>query len=190
MHQQMSIKVSVYIATSLDGFIARNDSALDWLNEANATVPNGEDCGFHAFIDSVDALIMGRKTYDSIGRPLPGRLNIILSRDTDLEIEGCTVVNSLTDALKIAKQENNNSDNPKEEIFITGGAHLYNKFISEIDTLYLTQIDAEIEGDTFFPDYTKYNWKEAQRIERPADESNQYALTFLKLERLRTEEAE
>ena len=62
----MCIKVSVYIATSLDGFIARNDGGLDWLNEANATVPDGEDCGFHAFMDSVDALIMGRKTYEQV----------------------------------------------------------------------------------------------------------------------------
>jgi len=55
----MKIKVSVYIAISLDGFIARDDGGLDWLNEANALVPDGEDCGFQAFIDSVDALIMG-----------------------------------------------------------------------------------------------------------------------------------
>ena len=135
-------------------------------------------------------IIMGRRTYESIGRPLPGRLNIVLSRDTDLEIDGCTVVNSLEEALRTAKEANSTSDNPKEEIFIVGGSHLYNKFISEIDTLYLTQIDAEIEGDTFFPDYTKYNWQETQRIEHPADESNQYALTFLKLERLKLEEAE
>jgi dihydrofolate reductase len=66
MHQQMSIKVSVYIATSVDGFIARNDGGLDWLNEANATVPDGEDCGFRAFMDSVDALIMGRRTYEQV----------------------------------------------------------------------------------------------------------------------------
>ena len=62
----MSIKVSVYIATSLDGFIARSDGGLDWLNEANATVPDGEDCGFQTFMDSVDALIMGRKTYEQV----------------------------------------------------------------------------------------------------------------------------
>lgn len=62
----MSTKVSVYIATSLDGFIARNDGGIDWLNEANATVPEGEDCGFQAFMDSVDALIMGRKTYEQV----------------------------------------------------------------------------------------------------------------------------
>ncbi len=127
-------------------------------------------------------IIMGRKTYESIGRPLPGRLNIILSRDTELEIEGCSVVNSLEDAIKTAEE----ADNTKDEIFITGGAHLYNKFLAEADTLYLTLIDAELEGDTFFPDYTKYNWQEKQRIENPADDKNPYALTFIKLERLRT----
>ncbi len=62
----MSIKAFVYIATSLDGFIASNDGGLDWLNEANATVPDGEDCGFHAFMDSVDALFIGRKTYEQV----------------------------------------------------------------------------------------------------------------------------
>jgi dihydrofolate reductase len=62
----MKTKVSVYIATSLDGFIARSDGALDWLNEANATVPEGEDCGFQAFFDSVDMLILGRKTYEQV----------------------------------------------------------------------------------------------------------------------------
>ena len=62
----MSAKVSVYIATSLDGFIARKDGALDWLNEANTTVPEGENCGFQVFMDSVDTLIMGRKTYEQV----------------------------------------------------------------------------------------------------------------------------
>ena len=60
------MKVSVYIATSLDGFIARSDGALDWLDEANATVPNDEDCGFQSFIESVDVLVMGRKTYEKV----------------------------------------------------------------------------------------------------------------------------
>ncbi len=62
----MSMKVSVYIATSLDGFIARKDGALDWLDAANATVPEGEDCGFQVFMDSVDTLIMGRKTFEKV----------------------------------------------------------------------------------------------------------------------------
>ena len=62
----MNIKVSVYIATSLDGFIARKDGGLDWLDEAGATVPKGEDCGYQALMDSVDTLIMGRKTYEKV----------------------------------------------------------------------------------------------------------------------------
>ncbi len=132
-------------------------------------------------------IIMGRKTYESIGRPLPGRLNIILSRDKKLNIDGCTVVNSLEDAITTAEEANNASDNPKDEIFITGGAHLYNKFLEQADTLYLTKIDADLEGDTFFPDYTQYSWQETQRIESPVDDKNPYSLTFLKLERLKAE---
>ena len=122
-------------------------------------------------------IIMGRKTYDSIGRPLPGRLNIILSRNTDLEIQGCTVVNTLSDALEAAKGS--------DEIFITGGAHLYEKFLQDADLLYLTMIDAEIEGDTFFPDYTQYTWKEIDRIDNPADEKNPYPYSFVTLERIK-----
>ena len=77
----MSPKVSVYIATSLDGFIARNEGKLDWLDEANATVPVGEDCGFQAFMDSVDTLIMGRKTYKkvlSFGKWPYGRTPVVI----------------------------------------------------------------------------------------------------------------
>jgi len=125
-------------------------------------------------------IIMGRKTYESIGRPLPGRLNIILSRNTDLIIEGCTVVNSIEEAMTTAEA----ADNTKDEVFITGGAHLYNKFLEQTETLYLTQIDADLEGDTFFPDYTQYNWQEMDRVLHPADDKNPYALTFLKLERI------
>ena len=124
-------------------------------------------------------IIMGRKTYDSIGRRLPGRLNIILSRNTNLKIEGCTVVNSLEAAVDAAEGN--------EEIFITGGAHLYNKFLQNADALYLTLIDEEFEGDTFFPDYTQYKWKEVDRVENPADDKNPYPYSFVTLERVRSE---
>lgn len=129
-------------------------------------------------------IIMGRKTYDSIGRPLPGRLNIILSRDSELTIEGCTVVNSIEDAIKVAEQDEN-PNNTKNEVFIAGGAHLYKMFLEKVDTLYLTLIDAELKGDTFFPDYNQYNWQEVHRTEFAADDKNPYSLTFLKLERLK-----
>mgnify|MGYP001547839902 CR=1 FL=1 len=122
-------------------------------------------------------IIMGRKTYESIGFPLPGRLNIILSRNTNLEIEGCTVVNSLEAAIVEAAGV--------DEIFITGGAHLYEKFLEDADTLYLTLIDHDFDGDTFFPDYTIYDWKEVERFDNPADEKNPYPYSFITLERVR-----
>ena len=126
-------------------------------------------------------VIMGRKTYDSIGSPLPGRLNIILSRNKHLKIKGCQVVNSLDDALKLAKAENSDS----KEIFITGGAQLYNRFLKDADRLYLTLIDETFEGDTFFPDYTQYQWTQHDKIKNAADENNPYSYTFLTLDRVR-----
>lgn len=128
-------------------------------------------------------LIMGRKTYESIGRPLPGRLNIVLSRDSDFCIEGCLTANSLENALSLVERD----EKSHEEVFINGGAHLYREYLSDIDSLYLTIINAELKGDTFFPDYTQYNWQEIHRSEHPADDKNAYDLTFLKLERVRTE---
>jgi dihydrofolate reductase len=126
-------------------------------------------------------IIMGRKTYDSIGFPLPGRLNIILSRNKQLKIKGCHVVSSLDAALKLAKNE----DNPTQEIFITGGSYLYNKFLEDADRLYLTLIDNNFEGDTFFPDYTQLKWHEVDKIKHLADDKNPHNYTFITLDRER-----
>ncbi|HIP94094.1 MAG TPA: type 3 dihydrofolate reductase [Leucothrix sp.] len=124
-------------------------------------------------------IIMGRKTYDSIGRPLPGRLNIVLSRNENLLIDGCTVVNSLEEAFVAVAPQN------PDEIFITGGAYLYNKFIEDADRLYLTLIDEKFSGDTFFPDYTQYDWKQIEKNNHSADDENPHAYSFITLDRLR-----
>ncbi|HIO96968.1 MAG TPA: type 3 dihydrofolate reductase [Leucothrix sp.] len=124
-------------------------------------------------------IIMGRKTYDSIGFPLPGRLNIILSRNKDLKIKGCSVVNSLDAALKLAREVD------KDEVFITGGAHLYNKFLVDADRLYLTLIDETFDGDTFFPDYTQYEWEQVAKVKHASDDKNPHSYTFLTLDRVR-----
>ena len=126
-------------------------------------------------------ILMGRKTYESIGFPLPGRLNIILSRNTNLQIEGCSVVNSLQDALDLAHTQ----ENEKEEIFITGGSHLYNTFLEKADRLYLTLIDATFDGDTYFPDYTQFDWTEVDRQDNEADDKNPYPYSFITLDRKR-----
>jgi len=126
-------------------------------------------------------ILMGRKTYESIGRPLPRRLNIVLTRNPELKIEGCEVVTSLDEAMAVAQKKSSQS----HEIFITGGSHLYTSFLDKADRLYLTMIDADLEGDTYFPDYTQYQWQEIERIEHPADKKNSYPYTFVTLDRIR-----
>ncbi|MCK5918294.1 MAG: type 3 dihydrofolate reductase [Cocleimonas sp.] len=125
-------------------------------------------------------LLMGRKTYESIGRPLPGRLNLVVTRNPELTIAGCEIVTSLAQALDIADKKSNKCN----EIFITGGADLYNSFLPQADRLYLTLIDAELEGDTYFPDYTQYQWHQIERIEHQADDKNIYPYSFITLDRV------
>jgi len=95
-------------------------------------------------------IVMGRNTFESIGRPLPGRKNIVISRDTSLVIDGVTVVHSIDDAILAG-------DNC-EELMIIGGAMLYNDMLVKADTLYITDIDLNVDGDAYFPDYHKYDW--------------------------------
>ena len=92
---------------------------------------------------------MGRKTYQSIGIALPGRTNIVVTRDTGLEIPGCVVVNSLVEAIEKAKEVD------QEEIFIIGGAEIYKQSLPLADRLYVTQVDMEVDGDAFFPEYSE-----------------------------------
>jgi len=125
-------------------------------------------------------LLMGRKTYESIGRPLPGRLNLVVTRNPELKIAGCDVVSSLDQALDIATKKSTDSD----ELFIIGGGHLYNSFLPHADRLYLTLIDAELEGDTFFPDYMQYQWHQIERIDHQADDKNIYPYSFITLDRV------
>ena len=95
-------------------------------------------------------VIMGRNTYESIGRPLPNRTNIVLSRNLDLEISDCIIADSLKKALKIA------SEREKEEIYIIGGAKVYADSLAVADKLYLTIVDASSEADVYFPEYTNF----------------------------------
>lgn len=122
-------------------------------------------------------VIMGRRTYDSIGRPLPGRRNIVLSRDASLTIEGCDVVQSLDDALESV-------DSAVDEVFIIGGQQLYEQALAKADRLYLTHIDLSVDGDTRFPDYSIYNWKTVSSSSHDADARNQWSYSFELLERL------
>jgi len=122
-------------------------------------------------------VIMGRKTYDSIGRALPGRLNIVISRDPELSIEGVCCVTSIEQALTAAKDV--------DEVMIIGGASIYQHFLEVANRLYLTFIDLQVTGDTYFPDYlAEGKWQEIAREQYLADEKNAHNLTFVTLDRV------
>lgn len=119
-------------------------------------------------------IVMGRKTYESIGKPLPQRTNIILTTDPAYQAPGCYVVHHLDEAMKIAKGA--------EEILIIGGAQIYEAYLPLAQRMYLTLIDADIEGDTFFPDFDEAKWQVVSREDHLPDEKNSYGYRFLVLE--------
>jgi dihydrofolate reductase len=100
-------------------------------------------------------MIMGRKTFDSIGKPLPGRTTVVVTRNNDLKVEGCAVAHSLQKAIDLSAGD--------AEIFVVGGAELYRQAIPLVDTLYITEIQQDVEGDAHFPNFDKNEWNEVTR---------------------------
>jgi dihydrofolate reductase len=123
------------------------------------------------------AIITGRRNYESIGRPLPERHNIVVTRQRDFSAAGCTVVRSIAEALDAAR------DDP--EIFVIGGGEIYRQTLPLAKRLYLTRVRASPPGDAFFPDYDPGEWCEVDRVERPADDRHAHAFSFVTLERRR-----
>ncbi len=107
-------------------------------------------------------MIMGRKTFDSIGKPLPGRTTVVVTRDKSLKIEGCVIAHSLQDAIAACKDDN--------EVFIVGGADIYAQSLQLADTLYITEIQQEVAGDAHFPEFDRSEWKEVSREHRSQQE--------------------
>ncbi len=146
-----------------DGHIPwRQQADLDFMRDKTAGCP----------------LIMGRKTHEAIGRPLPGRRNIVVTHQK-LEFPGCDVVSSVEEGIELAKK-----DHP-QEVFIFGGGEIYRAAIPFADRMYLTRIHAQVEGDAYFPspmiDWN--NWQEVSRERHEADTGNDYPYTFLIYER-------
>ncbi len=100
-------------------------------------------------------MIMGRKTYESIGKPLPGRTTVVVTRDRNLKIEGCIMAYSLQDAIAACGTD--------DEIFVVGGAEIYVQALNMADTLYITEIQQEVAGDAWFPEFDRMEWQEASR---------------------------
>jgi dihydrofolate reductase len=120
------------------------------------------------------AIILGRKNYESIGRPLPNRKNIVITGNPDFEAPGCIVVNSIEAAIEAAAGD---------EVFIFGGARIYEQMFSLAERMYLTKIHATFDGDTWFPEFDPNSWTEIERQDFTADKKNPYDYSFITLEK-------
>nr|AIA10822.1 dihydrofolate reductase [uncultured bacterium] len=122
-------------------------------------------------------IVMGRKTYESIGKPLPQRTNIILTTDPAYEAAGCQVIHTPMEAMEIASEA--------EELIIIGGSRVYAAYLPFARRIYMTVIEAEVKGDTFFPELDEAGWELVSREDHVADEKNSYGYRFLVWESLK-----
>jgi dihydrofolate reductase len=126
-------------------------------------------------------IIMGRKTYESIGRPLPGRTNIVVTRQKQWSQEGAVVAHGIDSALE--KAVNQARRDGVDEIYIIGGEELFRQSFNKVDRLYLTQVQAHLDGDAFFPEFDGSDWREVDREDHLADPQNPYDYSFIVLDR-------
>lgn len=159
--------ISIIVAVAKNGVIGDKNSLLWHLRE---------DMIHFRTTTSGHPVVMGRKTYDSIGRPLPKRTNVVITRDTNLTIEGCTMAHSLEEAVALFDKS--------EEVFIIGGAQIYRQALPLADRIYLTVIDKEYEGDTSFPEIDYSQWREYSREEFARGEEFEHPFSFITLERV------
>lgn len=161
------MKISIVVAMAANRVIGR-DNQLPWHLPA--------DLKHFKRMTMGKPILMGRKTHESIGRPLPGRTNIILTRDSGYSATGCEVVNSIDAAIAAAGEQN--------EVMVIGGAELYRQVLPYADTIYLTRIHEAIDGDVRFPEIADTEWHQVERIDLEADENNPHDYSFIRLERV------
>lgn len=160
-------RISIIAALAENGVIGR-DNRLPW------HLP--DDLKHFRRLTIGHPVIMGRRNYESLGRPLPDRLNIVVTRDPGYAAPGCRVAHSLAQAFEAAAGAG--------EIFVIGGGELYAQTLERADRLYLTCVHARVEGDTRFPDFDPGAWREVERVRHEADDRHPYAFSFVTLERL------
>ncbi|OGT36540.1 MAG: dihydrofolate reductase, partial [Gammaproteobacteria bacterium RIFCSPHIGHO2_12_FULL_38_14] len=168
MIKKLSIKLSAIAAMADDRLIGKNNR-LPWHLPA--------DFKHFKSLTTGHIVIMGRRTYESIGKPLPNRTNIVITRNTSFEAPGCIIMNSIDDAIQFAAQ------GTETEIFILGGEAIYKACIPYLDRIYLTLVHHHFEGDAYFPILDASVWVETKREDHSADEHNPYAYSFTMLER-------
>jgi dihydrofolate reductase len=164
------MKVSILVAMSTNRVIGR-DGQLPWRLSA--------DLRRFKQLTMGHPIIMGRKTYASIGRPLPGRTSIVLTRQANVRSEGVITVGSLDEALRLAKPLT-------DEVFVIGGGEVYDQVLPIADRLYVTLVDAAIPGDTFFPEWNPVRWRIVEETFHPADEKNPFPMRFQVFDRIQT----
>ncbi|HUO80144.1 MAG TPA: type 3 dihydrofolate reductase [Steroidobacteraceae bacterium] len=159
-------RLELVVAAARNGVIGR-DNGLPWRLPA--------DLAHFKRLTLGHPILMGRRTWDSIGRPLPGRQNIVLTRDPDFRREGATVVHSLEEARAAAGDA--------ARLMVIGGAELYRACLGQAQVVHLTEVDAEPEGDARIPPWRREEWQEVWREAHPADARHAYAYSFVTLQR-------
>jgi len=162
----MKPRVSLIVAMARNGVIGVNNS-LPWHLPADLKHFKSLTMGHH--------IVMGRKTYESIGKPLPGRTSVVVTRNPEYSLPNVIVVNSLEAALTACDKDS--------EIFVIGGAELYRQAINLADRIYLTEIDADISGDAHFTEFSRDAWQEVERITNNPDDKNHYTYHFVTFDR-------
>lgn len=160
-------RISLIVAMDENGLIGR-DNGLPW------RLPN--DLKHFKQTTMGKPLIMGRKSFESIGRPLPGRRNIVLTRDPDWSAEGVEVAADINDAIALAGDV--------DEVMIIGGAQVYAQVLEHADRIYLTRVHERFDGDTHFPPVDWQQWDEISRQGQQPDERNAWPHSFITLQRL------
>lgn len=160
--------VSIIVAIAENGIIGDQNRLLWHIRE---------DMVRFRTITSGHPVIMGRKTYDSIGRPLPKRTNVVITRDTTLQIEGCHMAHSLQEAIEMFE--------PEQEIFIIGGSQIYAQAMEIADRIYLTVVHRAYEGDSAFPQIDPSQWKELSRKDFDRGEEFDAPFSFIDLQRVK-----
>lgn len=162
------MRVSIIVAVADNGVIGR-EGDLPWRLSSDLKRFKALTMGHH--------LLMGRKTFDSIGTALPGRTSVVISRGQPQLPPGVCLAHSLEEAVGMARA------NGDDEAFIAGGAEIYAQALALADRLYLTRVHTESMGDTLFPPWQESEWREVSREEHPADDRNAHPHTFLIYER-------
>lgn len=162
--------ISLLVAVSSTGVIGR-DNALPWKLSA--------DLRRFRRLTTGHAIVMGRKTFESIGRPLPERTNIVVTRQAGYAAEGVIVASDIDAAIRKASEIHGADD----EVFIVGGAEIYRQTLERADRLYLTRVEADVAGDTYLPAIDFSQWKLVEETRFAADERNEFPHSFLVYER-------